>query len=51
MAYALDTRLDFITGTGRNEIEGAMQPYILDKGELMGEYARQQARSDVKEKG
>jgi Raf kinase inhibitor-like YbhB/YbcL family protein len=50
MAYALETRLDFITGTGRNQIEDAMQPYILDKGELMGEYARHQALSDVKEK-
>ncbi len=51
IAYALETRLDFITGTARNEIEDAMQPYILDKGELMGEYARQDALSGIKEKG
>ncbi len=51
MAYALDTRLDFITGTGRNEIEDAMQSHILARGELMGEYGRPQVRSDVKEKG
>ncbi len=40
MVYALDTGLGFITGTGRNEIEDAMQSHILDKGELMGEYRR-----------
>lgn len=51
MAYALDTRLDFITGTGRNAIEDAMQSHIIDKGELMGEYGRPQVHSDVKEKG
>lgn len=49
LAYALETRLDFITGTDRNEIEDAMQSHILAKGELMGEYRRPQVPSGVVE--
>jgi hypothetical protein len=43
MVYALEARLALITGTGRNEIEDAMQSHVLDKGELMGEYRRSHA--------
>ncbi len=38
--YALDTPLNIPPGTGRSEVETAMEGHVLARGTLMGTYAR-----------
>jgi len=39
--YALDTELDLAEGSGKGEVEQAMEGHILVQAELMGKYQRQ----------
>lgn len=43
--YALDTKLDLKDGSGKKELEKAMEKHIISSGELVGVYKKQ---NDIK---